>query len=65
MDVITSMLLDVSPEPVRGSALLLAFVVMGLVAAAMLGFVFLLIRRKRRSPAHRGGAAQPSNPNQP
>jgi hypothetical protein len=59
------MLLDVSPEPSRGSLILLAFAVVGLVAAAMLGFVFLLMRRKRRSSDHRGGAAHPSNPNQP
>jgi hypothetical protein len=46
--VITSMLLDVSPEPARGSLILLAFVVVGLVAAGILGFVFLLKRSKGR-----------------
>ena len=59
------MLLDVSPEPARGSLLLLAFLVVGLVVALVMGFVLLLIRRKRRSSDHRGGTAQPSNPNQP
>jgi flagellar basal body-associated protein FliL len=63
--VINPTLLDLSPEPAGGSLILLAFVVMGLVAAGILGFVFFLKRRKRRSSDHRGGASHPSNPNQP
>jgi hypothetical protein len=63
--VINPTLLDVSPEPAGGSLILLAFVVAGLVAAGILGFVFLLKRRKRGLSDHRGGAAHLSNPNQP
>ena len=63
--MINPMLLDVSPLPAGGSLILLAFVVMGLVAAGILGFVFLLKRRKRRSPQHPDGTSHPSNPNQP
>jgi flagellar biosynthesis/type III secretory pathway M-ring protein FliF/YscJ len=58
------MLLDVSPEPARGSLILLAFAVVGFVAAGIFAFVALL-KLKRRSSDHRDGATQPSNPNQP
>jgi len=41
-------LLDLSPEPARSSLILLALAIVGLVAAALLGFVFILKRKKRR-----------------
>ena len=59
------MFLDVSPLPAGGTLILLALAVMGLVAAGILVFVYLLKRRKRRAADARGGASQPSNPNQP
>jgi len=47
--VINPTLLDLSPVPAGGRLILLAFVVVGLVAAGILGFVFLLKRRKPRT----------------
>jgi hypothetical protein len=72
-------LLDVRPDPISVAGpvglILLALVVLMITVALVVGFVFLLRRRRRagRNPASGGrsmspGASkqpQPSNPNQP
>jgi len=41
-------LLDLSPEPARSSLILLVLAIISFVAAALLGFVFILKRKKPR-----------------
>jgi hypothetical protein len=49
-------LLDIPPDPVSsggiGVLVVLAIIVLAIVAVLIGGFVFLLVRRKRRKEAH-------------